>query len=333
MARQPSPTRPAAPSSRSQLLVALLVLLALAPLPGLGLGIYWQGVVIMSLYYALLASNWNLLSGYTGLFSLAPAAFGMLGAYVSALLWTYAAVPPLIGIPAGMMVCALVGVLVGFLTLRLTGPYFALTTLALAEILRIVALNSFAITNGENGLRVPTIFDAQSSYYYLFLFLVASMLIGLHWLLGQPCGYYLRAIRNDETGAQAKGVRTVFWKVFAFSVSAGLSGFAGAVVGHYLAVVSPSMGHLMITGLIISMVVLGGMGTLLGPVVGALLINVTSEFLRAAGDLQHIVFPMLVILFARFCKEGVVGRAAMLLRPWMLRRSEGLAKLREARAS
>jgi len=333
MASKTSRNHPAAPSSRSQLAIALLILLALAPLPELGLGIYWQGVVIMSLYFALLASNWNLLSGYTGLFSLAPATFGMLGAYVSALLWTYAGAPPMIGIPAGMFVAAFVGLLVGLLTLRLVGPYFALTTLAFAEILRIIALNSFSITNGENGLRVPTIFNDQSSYYYLFLVLVAVTLIGFYWLLGQPCGYYLRAIKNDETGARAKGVRVVFWKVFAFTVSAGLSGFAGAMLGHYQAVVSPSMGNLLVTGMIISMVVLGGMGTLLGPLLGALIVNISSEYLRSAGDLQHIVFPLLVILFARFCKEGLVGRAAMLFRPWLARSTSGLEKLREARAS
>ncbi len=311
-ARVSSLRRPAAPTSRTQLAIALLMLAALAPLPTLGLEIYWQGVVITSLYYAMLATNWNLLAGYTGLFSLAPAGFAMLGAYVTALLWTYAGVSPLIGIPSGAIVCAVVGLIIGILTLRLSGPYLALTTLALAEILRVIALNSFDITRGEIGLEVPALFSHQSSYYYMFIVAVGCLLIGLHWLLGKPCGLYLRAIRNDETGARARGVRTVFWKVFAFTISSGFCGLAGALFAHYVIIVSPSIGHLLVTGLVMSMVVLGGMGTLLGPLVGALLVNVSSEYLRAAGDYQHIVFPIIVIVFARFCREGLVGRIAMM---------------------
>ena len=329
--------RPAGPTSLAQLGIAFALLAVLAVLPPLGLGIYWQGVVITSLYLAMLALNWNLLSGYTGLFSLAPAGFAMLGAYVTALLWTYAGVGPLFGIAAGALFSALVGLIVGVLTLRLAGPYLALTTLALAEILRVIALNSFDITRGEIGLEVPALFAHQTTYYYVFMAVVAAMLLGLHWLLGRPCGLYLRAIRNDETGARARGVRTVFWKVFAFTVSSGLSGFAGALFAHYVIIVSPSIGHLLVTGLVISMVVIGGMGTVVGPLIGALLVNGGSEYLRAAGDYHHIVFPILVILFARFCREGIAGRVAVLFhaRRGRIRgrREAPLAEAREAAAS
>lgn len=325
--------RPAEPTSWAQLACGFGLLLLLAPLPLLGLSVYWQGVVITALYMSILAINWNLLAGFTGLFSLAPAGFAMLGGYVTALLWTFGGVPPLIGIPAGLIVCSVVGFVVGILTLRLKGPYFALTTLAFAEILRIVALNSYDITNGEIGLKVPALFDSQSSYYFMFLLVVAVVMTAMHWLLGQPCGLYLRAIRNDETGARARGVRTVFWKVFAFTVSAGVSGFAGALFAHYVIIVSPSMGHLLVTGLVMSMVVIGGMGTLLGPLVGAVLVNVSSEYLRAAGDFQHIVFPLLVILFARFCREGIVGRAVMIYHARAAKRSARLRDAEEVLAS
>lgn len=317
--------RPAAPTSRTQLGGCFAILAALACLPALGMGVYWQGVVITSLYLAMLALNWNLLSGYTGLFSLAPAAFAMLGAYVPGLLWTYAGVPPIPGIAAGFVVTTLVGLLVGLLTLRLAGPYLALTTLGMAEILRLIALNSFDITRGELGLKLPPLFGDQTGYYYLFLVVVALMVIGLHLLLGAPCGLYLRAIRNDEIGARARGVRTIFWKVFAFSLSSGLSGLAGALFAHHVTIVSPSLGHLLVTGGVISMVVIGGMGTLIGPLVGALLVNLSSEYLRASGDYQHIVFSLLLILFARFCREGLVGRAAMLMGARRSRREVGVA--------
>lgn len=314
----------AAPTSQPQLVFSLALLAALAILPIFGLEFYWKGVVISSLYYAILAISWNLLSGYTGLFSLAPGAFAMLGAYTTALLWTYAKVPPIPGILAAVIVTTFVGMLVGALTLRLIGPYLALTTLAFAEILRIVALNSFDITRGELGLEILPLFAEQSHTYYAFLIVVALLVIGLHWFLGQPYGLYLRAIRNDETAARARGVRTVYWKVFIFSASAGLSGFAGALFAHYIVIVSPSLGNLLVTGLVFSMVIIGGIGTLAGPLLGALLVNVSSEFLRAAGDYQHIVFSLLLILFARFCREGLIGRGVMLWRSWINGRKRGV---------
>jgi branched-chain amino acid transport system permease protein len=307
----------AAPTSRPQLIFCLALLGVLATLPVFGLGFYWKGVVISSLYYAILAISWNLLSGYTGLFSLAPGAFAMLGAYTTALLWTYAKVPPIPGILAAVVVTTFIGMVVGALTLRLVGPYLALTTLAFAEILRLVALNSFDITRGDLGLEIPALFVEQSSTYYAFIVAVAALVLGLHWFLGQPYGLYLRAIRNDETAARARGVGTVYWKVFIFSASAGLSGFAGALFAHYIVIVSPSLGNLLVTGLVFSMVIIGGMGTLAGPLFGALLVNVSSEFLRAIGDYQHIVFSLLLILFARFYREGLVGRSVMLWREWV----------------
>jgi branched-chain amino acid transport system permease protein len=324
MAGQASALRQgAAPTSRAQLIFSLGLLAILAALPLLGLGFYWKGVVISSLYFAILSISWNLLSGYTGLFSLAPGAFAMLGAYTSALLWTYAKVPPIPGIVAAIAVTAFVGMIVGALTLRLSGPYLALTTLAFAEILRIVALNSFDITRGDLGLEVPALFTEQVHTYYAFIIAVSLLVMGLHWFLGQPYGLYLRAIRSDETAARARGVRTVYWKVFIFSASAGLSGFAGALFAHYIVIVSPSLGNLLVTGLVFSMVIIGGMGTLAGPLLGAILVNVSSEFLRAAGDLQHIVFALLLILFARFCREGIVGRGVKLWRQWCDTRNGG----------
>lgn len=306
----PSSQRPAAPTSVLQLVSSLLLLAILALFPLFGLGDYWQGVIITSLYLAVLALGWNLLSGYTGLFSLAPAGFAMLGAYVPALLWTYGGVSSVNGIVLGLVVTTVLGLVVGLLTLRLAGPYLALTTLGLAEIMRLIALSSFEITRGEMGLQVPPIFADQSGYYYSFIVFVALVILGLHFLIQSRFGLYLRAIRNDEIGARARGVRTVFWKVFAFSASSGLSGLAGAVFGHYVVIVSPSLGHLFVTSDVISMVVIGGIGTLIGPLLGAIMVHVSSEFLRAAGDLQHIVFALLLIVFARFCREGIVGRLA-----------------------
>jgi branched-chain amino acid transport system permease protein len=332
MSSTPSSQPSAAPTSTVQLASSLVLLAVLSLFPAFGLGDYWQGVIITSLYLAILALGWNLLSGYTGLFSLAPAAFAMLGAYVPALLWTYAGVPSASGIALGFVVTAFLGFVVGMLTLRLAGPYLALTTLGLAEILRLIALNSFDITRGEMGLQVPPIFANQSGYYYFFVVFTALVILSLHFFIRSRFGLFLRAIRNDEIGARARGVRTVFWKVFAFSASSGLSGLAGAAFGHYVVIVSPSLGHLFITSEVISMVVIGGMGTLIGPLLGALLVHVSSEFLRAVGDLQHIALALLVIVFVRFCREGIVGRLAAMAHGRSLGKAKSAALEKRATA-
>jgi branched-chain amino acid transport system permease protein len=312
-ARTQTFARAVAPTSSVQLLSCLAMLVVVAILPLAGIGSYWQGVVITSLYLGILALAWNLLSGFTGLFSLAPAGFSMLGAYVPAMTWTYLHWPPVLGILLAVVLTTGLGMVIGLLTLRLSGPYLALTTLALAEILHVLALNSFDITGGEIGLNDPPLFGQVTACYEVFAALTAVIVTLLHLLMRSSFGLYLRAIHNDEVGARARGVRTVFWKVFAFSASSGLSGLAGAMFGHYVVIVSPSLGNLFVTGEVISMVVIGGIGTLVGPLLGALLINVSSEFLRAIGDFQNIAFALVVILFARFCREGIVGRVSALI--------------------
>lgn len=295
--------------SRIDFLVSLAILLIVAALPLLVTNEYWRGVVIVSMYFALLAAAWNLLAGYTGQFSLAPATFGMIGAYTTGLLSYYWNVPPLIGIAASILVAAIIGLALGRIVLRLTGPYLALTTLSFAEIVRLVISNSIDITRGDLGLNVPGLFNSRMAYYYLILGVLAAVQVGLYVLLRSPAGLYLRAIRDDEIAAASRGVRVVLWKTNAFAISAAISGLAGALYGHFAQFVSPELGLLGQTGIIISMAVIGGLGTLAGPIGGAFLVYVASEYLRDFGGVQLIIFALLVIIFGRFFREGLFGLA------------------------
>ena len=295
--------------------ITLLLLAVVAALP-LGLGNdYWLGVIIVSMYFAMLASAWNLLAGYTGQFSLAPATFGMIGAYTTSLLAYHYGVPPLLGIPAAILAAGLIGLLLGRIVLRLSGPYLALTTLAFAEILRVVIGNSINVTRGDLGLSVPGLFDSRLAYYALFVGVLALIQIGLFFLLRAPGGLYLQAIRDDEIAAASRGVDVVFWKTASFALSSAASGLAGALYAHFAQLISPELGLISQTGLVISMVVIGGMGTFVGPVLGAFLVYVTSEYLRDFGGYQLIVFAALVILFGRFFREGLWGLARRALLP------------------
>ena len=292
---------------RSELWVSLAILAAVALLPAFVGNEYWRGVFIVSMYFAMLAAAWNLLAGYTGQFSLAPAAFGMIGAYVTGLASYRYNLPPMVGIPAAIVVSGLIGFVLGRIVLRLRGPYLALTTLSFAEIVRLVISNSIEITRGDLGLNVPGIFDHRLTYYYVMLAVLLAVQLGLYFLLRSPAGLYLRAIRDDEIAAASRGVKIVLWKTNAFTLSAAISGLAGALYGHFAQFVSPELGLISQSGIIISMVVIGGLGTLPGPIGAAFLVYVASEFLRSFGGYQLIVFALLVIIFGRFFRDGLWG--------------------------
>ncbi len=290
-----------------RLSLALIALIALAPI--VVDNAYWQGVLIVSMYFALLAAGWNLLAGYTGQFSMAPACFAMIGAYTTGLLAYHWSIPPSLGIPASILAAGAIGAALGLIVMRLRGPYLALTTLSFAEIMRLVIGNSYGFTRGDLGLNVPGLFESRLAYYYVFVAVLAAAQAGLYLLLRSRAGLFLRAIRDDEVAAASRGVDVVFWKTAAFTLSTAVSGLAGALYAHFSQLVSPELGLVSQTGLVICMVVIGGIGGLIGPIAGALLVYVSSEMLREAGGIQLIVFALLVILIARFFREGLWGLA------------------------
>ncbi|WP_340108945.1 branched-chain amino acid ABC transporter permease [Pikeienuella sp. HZG-20] len=285
--------------------IFVLVLVALAPLV-VG-NVYWLGVLIVCMYFAMQSVGWNLLAGYTGQMSLAPAAFAMVGAYGTGLMSYHLGAPPWIGIPVGVVTAFFIGVLLGWVVLRLSGAYLALTTLAFAEILRLAIGNSYGFTRGDLGLNVPGIFESRLSYYYLMLGALTFVQVGVYLLLRSKYGLYLQAIRDDEIAASSRGVDVVHWKTLAFAISAAICGLAGALYAHFAQLVSPELGLILQTGFVLSMVVIGGIGTMSGPIIGAFLVYIVSEALRDAGGYHLIVFSLAVIIIARFFREGLWG--------------------------
>ena len=291
---------------------ALVVVALLAAAPLVVTSPYTLGILIVSMYFALLALGWNLLAGFTGQFSLAPAAFAMLGAYGPGLLDYHWKVPLAWGIPAGVAATAILGWLLGRVVLRLRGPYLALTTLSFAEIARVVIGNSYGFTRGDQGLNVPTLMQSRVGYYYVFLGTVLLVLVLLFALMRAAPGRFWLAIRDDETGAESRGINVVRYKTLAFALSCAICGLAGALYGTFSQLVSPELGLLLQTGLVIAMVVIGGIATLTGPLIGALIVYLASEWMREFGNVQMIVFAALVIVFARFFREGLWGIATRL---------------------
>ena len=289
---------------------ALAIVTLLACVPIFVTSPYTLGILIVSVYFALLALGWNLLAGFAGQFSLAPAAFAMLGAYATALPNYHWGAPLAVGIPAAIVGTALLGWLLGRVVLRLKGPYLALTTLSFAEIARVVIGNSHEFTRGDQGLNVPALMQSRVAYYYFFLAVLAAVLALLYALLRGRAGRFWLAIRDDETGAESRGIDVVRYKTLAFALSCAICGLAGSLYGTFSQLVSPELGLLLQTGLVIAMVVIGGMGSLTGALVGALLVYLTSEWLRDFGNVQLIVFSLAVILVARFFRAGLWGLVA-----------------------
>jgi branched-chain amino acid transport system permease protein len=284
------------------------VYLALAPLPLLA-GEYYTHILTVSCYYVILATSWNLLAGYTGQFSLAHHAFAALGGYTSALLAIYFKLPLLVGIGIGGVVAMATGYLLGTLCLRMRAIYLALATWAFAESLRLVIAMEYHITRGDLGLTTPFFFRTPfaTPYFYLFLLLALGSLGLMRQIVRSNIGYYMRAIRDDEEAALTMGVDTVKWKRFVFAVSSLFAGIAGGFYGHYIGLLSPALIKFNEMAVIIIMVILGGLRSFWGPVIGAVFIEVLSELLREYGEIRMVLFALLVIVIMRVYRDGIMG--------------------------
>jgi branched-chain amino acid transport system permease protein len=287
---------------------AALGALALAWLPW-ALSEYHTHVCVIALYYVILAVGWNLLAGYTGQFSLAHHTFAGLGAYTSALLVRDAGAPIVAGIAAGVVLSAGVGWLLGTLCLRMRAIYLALATWAFAESVRLLIQVEYQFTRGDLGLRTPLLFGTPhpTPYFYLFLGLALAVGLAARQLVDSRVGTYLRAIRDDEEAAAVMGIDTFKWKRAAFVISAAFAALAGGFLGHYVGLLSPTPMKFNEMAMIIIMVVIGGLRTFTGPILGAVFIELLSELLRGWGEIRMVLFALLVLVVVRAYPPGLLG--------------------------
>jgi len=282
--------------------------LALAWLPW-AFSEYHTHVFIICLYYVILAIGWNLLAGYAGQFSLAHHTFAGIGAYTSALLVQHTGMPIVAGIGAGVVLAAAVGYVLGTLCLRMRAIYLALATWAFAESIRLLVQVEYQFTRGDLGLRTPLLFGTPHPMAYFYVFLGLTLAVGLltRQIVGSRIGTYLRAIRDDEEAAAVMGVDTFKWKRAAFVISAALAAVAGGFLGHYIGLLSPTPMKFNEMAMIIIMVVVGGLRTFPGPIVGAVFIELLSELLRGWGEIRMVLFALLVLVIVRAYPAGLVG--------------------------
>lgn len=270
---------------------------------------YKLHIVIVSLFYVMMASSWNLVAGYTGQVSFAHAAFAGIGAYVSGILATKMGIHPWIGVLCGTAAAGLFGLFLGVLCLKMGGIYLSLTTLGFSEILHIIITNEYEVTRGTMGLQVPGLLDVYSKAGYLWIMLCASIvvLVIVYYMIHSRIGLNFRAVQNDETAAASLGVDVVHIRVLAFTVSSLLAGLAGGLFGHYLLLITPQIPSLDQQFLVLSMTVIGGMGSFVGPVIGSFVLKILSEYIRAYGEYHVLAFGIVALVMARFAPQGIVG--------------------------
>jgi ABC-type branched-subunit amino acid transport system ATPase component/ABC-type branched-subunit amino acid transport system permease subunit len=293
--------------------------------------IYEQGVLLLAFLLALMAVSWNIISGYAGYVSLGHSVFLGLGAYTGGLLAEKYEVNPLWFMPVGGLVAFAAAVLVGMVVLRTRGHAFVIITIALLLASQVLVTNWASVTNGSNGVNVPLPFwssDYQNMpFYYMFLALLAATVAFAAWVRRTKFGTGLLAIREDEDKAAAIGVNTTRYKVLAYAASAVPIGVAGVVYAYFLSFLNPIGAFSLLTSVtIVLSALLGGRGTLWGPVLGAFVVSIGTEVANVYGggtDSRLLVLGIALVLVVLFLPRGVLPTVGA----WLARRRAAQQKV------
>ncbi|WP_407357726.1 branched-chain amino acid ABC transporter permease [Microbacterium sp. LTA6] len=342
--RAPSPLfdrQPAARgilSSQQGFLRALggLCVVLLVVLPFLDASRYTMSIATSALIYVMLCMGLNVVVGYAGLLDLGYIAFFAVGAYVSGILTTELGWPMWAALPATILACILAGIVVGAPTLRLRSDYLAIVTLGFGEIIRITA-NNLDVTGGPSGIHgIPTWSFGDWSfadgftvlgiefpqrvvfYYFVAAIVVLVGVIGAGRLARGRLGRAWKAVRDDEDAAEAMGINTYVAKITAYIIGAVWAGIAGQLMATHLSAISPNSFQFLYSALILMAVVLGGMGSTPGVIIGALFVSLAPELLREFSEWRFLIFGVLLVVVMLFRPSGLWPATAVL--PWLKRR-------------
>jgi len=292
---------------KARIVALLTVILVVAALPWLLQTPYWRGILVLCAMNVLLALSLNLVLGYTGQLNLGQSAFFGIGAYVSTILiktygWNF-----WLAALAAVGAAGLVGVALAAFAVRLRGHYLAIASLGFAVITYQVLVNWENVTQGVRGIYgiLPPVPNAVALFY-----LVAGIGLLVYFLLDNlvrsPVGDTLRAIREDEVSAAALGVNAAVWKAFAFGLGAAIAGLAGCFYPGFVGTLVPDAFGIVESFTMMAMVIVGGMGTMIGPVIGAVVLTFLPELLRGFGELRLMIYGVALTLVVLFMPGGIV---------------------------
>ena len=279
---------------------------------------FYLNLFFMIFMFAGLSGAWNIIGGYAGQISLGHAAFYGVGAYTTAILFGKLGLPPILGVFASMAVAAVLALVIGFPCLRLKGPFFTLATLAIGEVLQLLAVYFRGLTEGSEGLSIPfepawynLIFESKNSYAILafgYMVLVLAITLAVE---RSKLGYQLTALRDEDQAAESLGVNTPRAKILAFALSGVLTALGAVIVSQYVLFLEPHSDfsvNVSVELALMSMV--GGLGTAIGPIIGAAILIPLGELLRAwvGGGIQglhYVIYGCILILVVMFMPHGI----------------------------
>jgi branched-chain amino acid transport system permease protein len=299
--------------------LVLAILLALPALQFMGNYNYLLHLVLFTACYVVMASGWNILGGYTGYISLGHNVFFAVGGYFAGMIFARYGISTIVMAPIAGLVAGIVGYLIGLITLRVRGPSFIISSLALVMIFRIFFEN-WHFVGGAAGVALKAndlpVQWAKLPYYYAFVVMAAFAVWASYKIKHSKFGLGLRAISKDEIKAESAGIDTRFYKTLAFAISAFFVGMAGAVWGEYLTYIRPNIYLVILISVnMVLMCILGGKGTVAGPVVGAIMIVAFNELFVAtlgASEINILATGLIMMLSLMFFPLGIVGTLARL---------------------
>jgi branched-chain amino acid transport system permease protein len=313
-----SPTRPARALTPVRLAKAAALVALLVLLPPLADSQFVTTVMISCLMFGLLGAIYDLMLGYAGLINFGFGGFLAVGAYTSALASFHFGVSPWLGLGLGGLMCALVGLVTGVITLRLKGLYLALMTFFVGEAIRFSIANSPDYTRGTLGLTVEPFPDLLGigfgredllPYYYLLLLLGATVMAVMTALVRSRYGLAFKAIREDQLAAESLAVDATRYKLVNFTTASFLTGVIGAFYAHYLGILSPTPEEFGVPRTVEVLIVtyVGGRGTLWGSLFAGFLLIGFQEYFRALGAWRLVLFGLLLIGVMLFARKGLSG--------------------------
>jgi len=276
---------------------------------------YITYVVVLAMLFSILTASFDLMTGYTGPLSFCHAAFYGIGAYTSALLTLRTGMSFWLALPISAVGVFLFSAAIGYPALKLRGHYFAVTSFFFGHFIYLVFMNAIPLTNGPMGLRdirppeniLGINFSSMNSNYYLILFFGILIVVFLSLLVRSGIGRYLIAIRENEDLAEAIGINTTFYKVLSFGISGGLAGIAGSLFAHFFRLLHPSTFAWMTSEMVVIMALVGGTGTLIGPIIGAGVVTFFLEQMRFAPELRYVTWAAMLIVVLIIEPKGLMG--------------------------
>jgi branched-chain amino acid transport system permease protein len=307
----------------------VIAIAVIAALPVVFQDSYWRTNLIVCALNVMLCISLDFILGYAGQLNLGHSAFYGIGAYVSTLLIMMLGVPFWIAFLLAMALAGIAGIALSMFAVRLRGHYLAIASLGFAVIVHQVLLNWISLTQGPLGIygikppqafRLPEIgvvsFADTANMFYLVAGFALLFYLLLDQLVRSPVGETLTAIREDEVSAASFGINCTAWKVFAFGIGSALAGAAGAFYASFVGTLVPDAFSITESFTMLAMVIVGGMGTLIGPACGAILLTVLPELLRGVGDLRLVLYGAALTLVVMFVPGGIAQAAKLLHARW-----------------